>query len=410
MRECCTTSAAEQAPWRPLTHGILQRKCSCGGGGAGIDGRCDECRANALQRRGTSPAPASAPASVHQTLWTAGWPLDAFARASMERHFNHAFGRVRVHTDSQAAESARAVHADAYTVGSHIVFAPGQYAPATSAGRSLLAHELTHVIQQEHGSGPLVAAPALAEREAERVSAKMTSGAAHGVEISPMGLNLSRQPTGGGGGSTKPKVDPAIEDARAAAFMRVFQARERVRGLSPGTPADPSHPDRQLPDIRTYEEQQKARRYAQLFFNWPNPNMEQIADILSSMMTALSPGAAINTATPGDSNCGAYAGYVIDHRPPIVLCPGYFSSTPEERIRTLVHESAHRAGIGQPKGEGYCAVFDYSGPCPGDFSAADSWAQYVNAVTDQPPDKPPSITGKAGGGAGSGSGSGGKKP
>ena len=58
------------------------------------------------------------------------------------------FSRVRVHTDSRAAESARAVNALAYTVGDHVVFGAGQYAPGTSAGRGLLAHELTHVTQQ----------------------------------------------------------------------------------------------------------------------------------------------------------------------------------------------------------------------------------------------------------------------
>lgn len=66
----------------------------------------------------------------------------------MEPRFGHGFGHVRVHTDERAAESARAVGALAYTVGSNIVFGSGQYAPATQTGRRLLAHELTHVEQQ----------------------------------------------------------------------------------------------------------------------------------------------------------------------------------------------------------------------------------------------------------------------
>jgi len=58
------------------------------------------------------------------------------------------FGSVRVHTDSRAAASARALDATAYTIGNHIVFGPGKYAPQTIEGRTLLAHELTHVLQQ----------------------------------------------------------------------------------------------------------------------------------------------------------------------------------------------------------------------------------------------------------------------
>ena len=69
----------------------------------------------------------------------------------MEPRFFHDFSRVRVHTDEQAAESARAVDAQAYTVGAHIVFGDGEYASQTSRGRELLAHELAHVLQQQAG-------------------------------------------------------------------------------------------------------------------------------------------------------------------------------------------------------------------------------------------------------------------
>lgn len=66
----------------------------------------------------------------------------------MESRFGHDFSNVQVHTDRRAAESAQAVDARAYTVGSHIVFGPGRYAPETDSGQRLIAHELTHVIQQ----------------------------------------------------------------------------------------------------------------------------------------------------------------------------------------------------------------------------------------------------------------------
>src|SRR5205085_5888863 len=74
--------------------------------------------------------------------------LDTETRTFMEIRFGHDFSRVRVHADSQAEQSAKAVHARAYTVGRHIVFGAGQYAAHSHAGRSLLAHELAHTIQQ----------------------------------------------------------------------------------------------------------------------------------------------------------------------------------------------------------------------------------------------------------------------
>jgi hypothetical protein len=79
---------------------------------------------------------------------TGGAPLDAPVRAHMERRIGHDFGRVRVHTDHAAAKSARALHAHAYTVGSDVYFAHGQYAPASQSGQRLIAHELAHVVQQ----------------------------------------------------------------------------------------------------------------------------------------------------------------------------------------------------------------------------------------------------------------------
>src|SRR5207253_3110023 len=62
------------------------------------------------------------------------------------------FSAVRIHTDERASASARAVHAKAYTVGSHIVFAAGHHAPGTRAGDRLLAHELAHTLQQGGGA------------------------------------------------------------------------------------------------------------------------------------------------------------------------------------------------------------------------------------------------------------------
>lgn len=98
---------------------------------------------------------------VGNVLASAGQPLDSDARRFFAVRFGHDFANVRVHADAAAAESARSVNALAYTVGRDIVFGAGQYAPNTSAGKRLLAHELTHVVQQ--GGGSLEASEATAE-------------------------------------------------------------------------------------------------------------------------------------------------------------------------------------------------------------------------------------------------------
>jgi uncharacterized protein DUF4157 len=128
----------------------VQRACACGGSCADCQNKSDVGR---LQMKSISAAPtaAEAPPSVHEVLRSSGQPLDSTARAFMEPRFGHDFSDVRVHTGSGAAESARDVRASAYTVGRHIVFS-GDTGPHH---RALLAHELSHVLQQrERSSSP----------------------------------------------------------------------------------------------------------------------------------------------------------------------------------------------------------------------------------------------------------------
>jgi uncharacterized protein DUF4157 len=87
-----------------------------------------------------------------------GSPLDSPTRSFMEERMGHDFSDVRVHTGGQATESARSVNAQAYTVGSDIVFQSDKYSPESDSGKRMLAHELTHVVQQR--SGPVDGTPA----------------------------------------------------------------------------------------------------------------------------------------------------------------------------------------------------------------------------------------------------------
>ncbi len=95
---------------------------------------------------------------VHDVVSGGGAPLDDGVRADMEARMGQDFGDVRVHTGDTADASARSVSAHAYTVGSNIVFQRGSYDPGSSSGQKLLAHELTHVVQQR--TGPVDGTPA----------------------------------------------------------------------------------------------------------------------------------------------------------------------------------------------------------------------------------------------------------
>lgn len=140
------SNVLRRAAITPMHSNILQR-CS-----NGVE--CADCRAKRLEHESLQRAAVDAssvngvPPIVHDVLNSSGQPLDAGAKAFMEPRFGHDFTGVRVHTDARAAESARSVNALAYTVGRNVVFGMGQYAPGTGEGKRLLAHELTHVVQQ----------------------------------------------------------------------------------------------------------------------------------------------------------------------------------------------------------------------------------------------------------------------
>lgn len=125
-----------------------------------------------------------APPQTEGPTQAAGRPLPAPTRALMESRFGHDFSQVRVHTDEQVQESAQQLRARAFTIGQDIAFADGEYAPDTSGGQRLLAHELTHVVQGARTGGTGEARASLevsqpgdaAEREAEAVAGQVMAG------------------------------------------------------------------------------------------------------------------------------------------------------------------------------------------------------------------------------------------
>ena len=150
-----TTSATPQARGN-VQGSLLQRKCASCGNHTMAGGKCGECenKGRLLQRKSSGYSQsAEVPPIVHEVLNSPGQPLDAATRAFFEPRFGRDFSHVRAHADSKSAESARSVNALAYTVGGNIVFGESQYAPQTMAGRRLIAHELTHSLQQTRGGG-----------------------------------------------------------------------------------------------------------------------------------------------------------------------------------------------------------------------------------------------------------------
>jgi hypothetical protein len=194
-----TTAALSRTPMRG---GILQRKCACGGT-PGPGGECEACRKKRLQRA-TDPHAISRPPTaavsplVGEVLSSPGRPLDKQARAFMEPRFGHDFSHVRIHADQKAAASASAVNAHAYTTGHQIVFGAGRYTPETRAGKSLLAHELAHVLQQEgspqiHGQLFRDEEGGSLEREADEAMRRIDSREGGGGALSRTHQRLQRK-------------------------------------------------------------------------------------------------------------------------------------------------------------------------------------------------------------------------
>jgi hypothetical protein len=207
----------------------LQRKCACGG-------TCDKCKAEQgeddhrkirlkPQSAGSTAMSTAVPAIVHQVLSEPGHPLDVASRAFFEARFEHDFSRVQVHSGPQAAASARAVNARAYTVGNHIVFQNDEFRRSETEGRTLVAHELAHVIQQS-----------AADVSPRRPSAATTEAAVHPgsqgrlTVASGAPVVLARQPS-----------SSTAEDDMYKAFLDMPQVdKDRLMSMGPSLGPTPN--------------------------------------------------------------------------------------------------------------------------------------------------------------------------
>jgi hypothetical protein len=172
--------AAESSTFAPSRPGLLQRKLT-------------------LRRRPFAPVKQSeAPPIVHEVLRSPGQPLNPEARAFMEPRFGHDFGKVRVRTGPRTVQAVKSVNAVAYTVGRDIVLGRENVAPDTRQGRELIAHELTHVVQQSERppSEPGNLRPTRLDDASEQEAHSAAAVVARGGHFQPqkrIGVALARQ-------------------------------------------------------------------------------------------------------------------------------------------------------------------------------------------------------------------------
>jgi hypothetical protein len=272
----------------------------------------------------------TAPPSVGATIAQAGSPLEPGVRRGFEASFGKDLSRVRVHDDAAAAASAADVDALAYTVGPHVVFARGRYAPETVAGRRLLAHELTHVVQQDGGGPTLQRTPArqvscapgplnvpgappltIADPVAEITAAENRAAALLDGAIAE--LDFARRRIVGGA----PAAWPTVGDLLARAL--------RVAGLNPGDRAA-----------------------------WTGNGIGTIGLFLRRLRLIRRPIGAgsffFTCIGPATGNIGTCAGPICQGGNIAASCPGSFRlhfcppwwrASAEFRAKTIIHETAH---------------------------------------------------------------------
>lgn len=209
------------------------------------------------------------PSGVREVLGSPGQSLDPAVRAFMEPRFGFDFGRVRVHADAKAGESAKAVDAQAYAVGQHVVFGPAQYAFGVDEGRRLLAHELAHVVQQSSADREPPAASGLrdiAEAEAEAEAAERIVSGGRAPRITPVeDLRLARQPASAAPKQPTPAATASSGGAAPmtrADFEKVLKDGYRVKAIRTGTFQDQRFGDMEQSKWQAWDPGSASATYA----------------------------------------------------------------------------------------------------------------------------------------------------
>lgn len=298
----------------------------------------EDLQAKALP--GRTPGVGEAAGSQITVPRAGGRPLPHFLRSFFEPRFGYDFRQTRIHTDAVAAESAARVRAKAFTVGRHIVFGAAQFAPQTGEGKRLLAHELTHVVQQSRGSRLSRTPDLRIQRQPSNCTPAVT------------GVNPPRDP------------QQEVADAHDTALNWAQTASREIQTIQQGGTVRPF-----------------VRRSFDFHFATPNPGqLTTIRNRANGIVTRLNRGSRIYFCNTGAS---------IDCRNPNVqaatfcpsttqytrICPFFFNASLLMRPLILLHEAAHAAGA--------CAhIYTNQGNYPGNNppANAEAYAQFGRSM------------------------------
>ncbi len=256
-----------------------------------------------------------------------GAKMDSSTKSIMEQGFGTDFNNVAIHTDSEAVQMSKELGAQAFTHGNDIYFNEGNYRPATKEGKHLLAHELTHTLQQNNN--------AVRKQENSVCNSSM------------------------------------ITTARQNAFFRVQIVKHKLSGLHPTL------------GIR---QQTDMMRLARKIVSPKIRSLRAVQQLIESMLNVLTSDNNI-VCGPEIDNCSIWNAYVENNNSPIHLCNSFFNLSEEGQTRTLIHEAAHAAGIGSATSESYIMIFDCETGAD-DYTSADAWAHFINCASNQTPDQP----------------------
>jgi hypothetical protein len=291
-----------------------------------------------------------APSSVQQVLSSAGRALDDRTRGFFEARLDHDFSSVRIHADSLAARSAADLNAHAYTVGHHLVFGAGEYQPATRAGRRLLAHELTHVVQQGGviATGVVQRSPVFPDDSCDsgRIQEKLTGYVASALEL------------------VRQTVDRLSDPEQVAGPLR------RFFHFDPTIPGQLTAAPRVLPTLR------KNLGKLQTELAAPTPSRcETGASVRGSRGHAL---------FDPDTHLVIHEAGIVYNRRTLKLI-----TLPRQIVNTIIHEYAHLANIGHHEPPGEPISNEDSTKVRGlttleALNNAESYMRFVRAVTSEP--------------------------
>ncbi|MFZ0301352.1 MAG: DUF4157 domain-containing protein [Terracidiphilus sp.] len=298
------------------------------------------------------PSSSELPGANRRAIQSAQQALDPATRTFFESRFGHDFSNVRIHTSHEAAASARSLEANAYTVGSDIVFREGAYSTVSDRGRQLLAHELAHVVQQSRSD----AEGQVIQRQPETQGQGQAQG--HGTQVS---VNSNC------GDSDARAIAFAI--ARAEGMLNA--ALDWFRNSSPQS-------DVQLNSLLRvhFGSDSDATR---------NAVSSRLARVAAILLESAKANVNLHCTDEKDPACSKneYYAYVRERQGyRINFCRSFFTMNPEEQLWGVIHETCHLAGA---LGDNYNFIFNAdTASCYGStavtttpLSNADSYVSFV---------------------------------